>query len=298
MAVKEVKEEIANPEALVLENRKIKIRPIRRDRAFFKKDHDGNHTFSGCWRYYTLPMSLKTGGFFDPFKNKNEQRAFEQLLNLQPGDLGINNRDPKKNMFWGSFVIKIDNNGLDLDLSNVLHALQYRVLSVNPTFAKQGDDLSMIEYEYQIIDERYEDEENSKLYNKKKEAYAELSKLSDSKQKMIDTLRVLGTRLSDTVKKDTAENELIKIIEQVDRVPGLKIKNIDDFLEAVKDTSAPMKIFVLDAMDKGEVIFRKGEYRLAQDDTLIGRSLQGAVDWFNDIKNQEFKILVQERLKH
>ena len=289
------KEEVFNPERIVLENRKIKIVPIFRDRPFFRKDHDGNHTFSGCWRFYSLPMSLKSGTYFNPFKNKDEQKAFEMLLGLKPGELNVNTRSSD---YWSKFNIRMDKSSLTLDLSNVFEALQYRVIMVNPMFAKQTDDLGNLEFEYQIIDERYENEQNSKLFNKKKEAYGELAKISDSKQKMVDILRLLGTRLSDNVKKDTVEEELIKIIEQVEKVPGLKTKSIDDFLQAVKDPHAIMKLFVLDAVDAGEIHIKKGEYRLGEDDSLLGKSLMGAVDWFNDPQNQEMKILIQERLKH
>ena len=56
MAVKEKK--VANSEQLVLENRVIKVVPILRNKAFFKKDHDGNHTYTGCWKGWGLPFVI------------------------------------------------------------------------------------------------------------------------------------------------------------------------------------------------------------------------------------------------
>jgi len=293
MAVKEKK--VANSEQLVLENRVIKVVPILRNKAFFKKDHDGNHTYTGCWKGWGLPLSARSRAYLNPFKSKEEQYAFEEIMGLDEDSLNPNRSTSK---FWGEFSIHIDKEGKDLDLSIPYDALAYRVLKILDQFAEQGDDTNIPEYLYKLIDERYVEEEGSKLAIKKIEAYKALSKIDDNKKKMVDVLRLLGVRLSATTKLETLQGKLANIIEQVATVKDPKIKTIDDFLSAVNDPQAITKLFVFDALDAGELIVRGGsEYRITENNELIAKSFQGAVDWFNDPKNLDIKLLIEQRLK-
>jgi hypothetical protein len=286
-----MEESVKTPEQLVLENRKIRVVPIVRGRAFFPKGHDGDFLFSGCWRYYGLPINSRTRAYFNPFK-AGEQAAFEKLLNLPAGSLNTNDR---KSKFWGEFKIPLDKNGTELDLSQVDHALIYRVLQVDPKFATQSDDLTKLEYQYQLIDERYVEEEYSKLNLKKAEAYSELNKLKSKKQ-LVDTLRLLGIKMNDESSFDALKAKLAQIVEEPASNKFKGLKTIDDFLLITKDPQATMKLFVLDAIDNKEVVVENGdEYRLVESGKLIARSLKGAVDWFSDIANQETKLLIQER---
>lgn len=282
------------PEQLVLENRKIKVLPIVRGRAFFQKGHDGDFLFTGCWKYYGLPINSATRSYFNPFA-PGEQEAFETLLNLPKGSLSTNDR---KSKFWGEYSFSLDKEGMELDLSQADHALIFRVMKVNPKFAKQGDDINRVEYQFQLVDERYADEQYSKLSLKKIEAYTELNKVSKSKKQMVDVLRLLGIKMTESSTSEALKSKLAMVIEEPASSRMKGIKNIDDFLKVVQDPQATTKLFVLDAIDAKELYIENGdEYRLSESGKLIGRSLQGAVDWFADIVNQETKLLIQERLK-
>ena len=291
--MEEVKE-IKTPEQLVLENRKIRVAPLVRGRAFFKKGHDGEFMFTGCWRYYGLPISSRTRSYFNPFK-EGEREAFEKLLNLSPGALNTNDMGSK---FWGEYKIPLDKEGMELDLSVVDHALLYRVFQVNPRFAKQGDNTSNPEYQYQLVDERYQEEEYSKASLKKADAYGELNKLSKSRKQMVDILRLLGVKMSGDSSLEALKARLAQIVEEPANNRFKGAITIDDFIRVAKDPQSSQKLFVLDAIDNREIVVENGdEYRLSENGKLIGRSLQGAVDWISDIVNQETKLLIQERMK-
>ena len=291
--MEEVKE-IKTPEQLVLENRKIRVAPLVRGRAFFKKGHDGEFMFTGCWRYYGLPISSRTRSYFNPFK-EGEQAAFEKLLNLSPGALNTNDITSD---FWGKYKISLDKEGMELDLSAVDHALLYRVFQVNPRFAKQGDNTSNPEYQYQLVDERYQEEEYSKASLKKADAYGELNKLSKSRKQMVDILRLLGVKMSGDSSLEALKARLAQIVEEPANNRFKGAITIDDFIRVAKDPQSSQKLFVLDAIDNREIVVENGdEYRLSENGKLIGRSLQGAVDWISDIVNQETKLLIQERMK-
>ena len=291
--MEEVKE-TKTPEQLVLENRKIRVAPLVRGRAFFKKGHDGEFMFTGCWRYYGLPISSRTRSYFNPFK-EGEQAAFEKLLNLSPGALNTNDITSD---FWGKYKISLDKEGMELDLSAVDHALLYRVFQVNPRFAKQGDNTSNPEYQYQLVDERYQEEEYSKASLKKADAYGELNKLSKSRKQMVDILRLLGVKMSGDSSLEALKARLAQIVEEPANNRFKGAITIDDFIRVAKDPQSSQKLFVLDAIDNREIVVENGdEYRLSENGKLIGRSLQGAVDWISDIVNQETKLLIQERMK-
>lgn len=282
------------PEQLVLENRKIRVLPIVRGRAFFAKGHDGDFLFTGCWKYYGLPISSATRSYFNPF-GAGEQEAFETLLNLPKGSLNTNDR---KSKYWGEFSFTLDKEGMELDLSQTDHALIYRVMKVNPKFAKQGDDINRIEYQFQLVDERYAEQEYSKLSLRKIEAYSELNKISKSKKQLVDVLRLLGIKMTESSTIDALKSKLALVIDEPASSRMKGIKTIEDFMKVVQDPQATTRLFVLDAIDNKEVYIENGdEYRLTESNKLIGRSLQGAVDWFADIVNQESKLLIQERIK-
>lgn len=279
----------------VLEDRIIKVEPIVRGRAFFKKGHDGEFMFTNCWKFFGLPISTKTRSYMNPFKSVEEREEFERLLNLPKGDLNTSNT---KSKFWGTYGIRLDKTGTTLDLSVVDHALTYRILCVNPRFAKQGDDINNPEYQFKLVDERYQEESYSKLALKKSEAYTELNKIAKSKKQMMDTLRLLEVKMSESSSMEALKARLAQIVEEPASNKAGGVKTIDDFMRVVNDPQAIHKLFVLDAIEFGEVkVLNGNEFRLTETGGLIGRSLQGAVDWFSNLENQETKLLIQERLK-
>lgn len=298
MAIKEVtkEEEIVlkkTAEELVLENREIIVRPIIRQHPFFKPGHDGEHTYSKCWKEYGLPVRLSTRSYVDPFKSREEQHAFEEIYNLEKNALTPNNLYSK---FWGKFAIKMGKEDVPLNLSNPDHALMFRVMSVEPHFCPLGGDKDNIEYIYELIDERYAEENTIDVHQKKVDAYAALAKISKSEQKMIDMLRLLEVDIPKNASAKLLSSKISGIIEQTERIKG--VKSISDFLTAVNDPQASMKLFVFDAIRSGEVKIDNGDYRLAENEELIGSSLQKAVDYFSSVKNQEKKLLIQERIKN
>jgi len=58
-----------------------------------------------------------------------------------------------------------------------------------------------------------------------------------------------------------------------------------------------LKVFVLDAIEIGEVEVSKGVYKITSNQTAIGRNLSEAVDYFDSIKGREDKLLIEQRLE-
>ena len=94
-------------------------------------------------------------------------------------------------------------------------------------------------------------------------------------------------------------------LNKVDRVKFLVLddyhiinnKNIDDFIVAAEDPKFSTKLFVMDAMDIGEVIIKGGNYRLSSNDQLLGKNMQQVVDYFDSPGGREDKLLIEQRLE-
>lgn len=291
MAVVTDKEEVKKVK--ILTNKQIKVVPIVRGRAFFKKGSDGEFMFSGCKKMYSLPYKESTRSLVNIFE-EGEQEAFEKLLNKKEGTLNIYDR---KNPFWTKFVVEIKKGGKTLDLNVPMHVLEYKVLKANkeliaPSWAEKDSKAS---YQFALVDESIIEEADNKLAIKTDKAFDHLYDIKKSALKMRNVLRILGKKVPDDANKEWMKAELIKIIEQKEKTVG--VLNIDDFIQAVTDKSAATKILILDAIDAKGIIASNGGYRIQSSNQLIGRSNSEAVDWLEDPKNQEDKLLLEEMIK-
>lgn len=278
----------------VLQQKTIKVKPIVRPRSFFKKGHDGEFMYTGCKRVYGLPYSSKQRGFFNPFKKEGEQEFFEKALNQKDGALNLYDSHSK---FWGTFTLTLDKDGTDLNLMNPSDALLYRILLVNPKFANDESQKDIPECEYMLIDEEEEEKVVSQKAEIKDRAMDHMYKIKKSKQKMYDVLRLLGKKPDREASADWFKTELYKILDQSGNVPG--VTGIKQFIEVMEDETSSTKIFVLDAVEKGEIVQGTEGYRIADGRKYIAKDLRGVYDYFinGSPEAKEEKILIEQRLK-
>lgn len=287
-AAENVKEKVQ-----VTEDRIIKVKPKIRKRPFYKEGHDGEFMFTGCFRDYGLPYDSKRRSYVNPFKAKEEQAVFEELLNQEEGALNLYNF---KSEFWGrKFKMSITKDGMELNLNNPVDALWYRVFLVDPKFA-DGEENSNPETQYVLIDELVAQEEDNKVALRKSKAFGELSKLKKSRAKMVDVLRLLGKKPSENSSSEWLEAELIKIIEQVEDLKG--ITGVDKFLQVVEDPKSSDKIFIMDAIELGEIKSDRAGYRLVETDKYLGKTMIDVIDYFasGDPDAKEQKLIIKERI--
>jgi len=278
----------------ILERKKIKVKPIVRPRPFFKKGHDGEFLYTGCKRTYGLPYSSIKRSFFNPFKDELEQTFFEKKLNQKEGALSLYDINSK---FWGKFNFTMDKEIFELDLMNPSHALIYRIMLVNPKFANNIDSKDNPECEYIIVDELHEEKAITAKAEIKDKAMDFMYKLKKSKSKMFDTLRLLGKKPDKDATLSWYKTELYKVLDQDGNTPG--VLGINDFIRIIEDPMSEVKIFVLNAIDEGDIVQSIEGYRIADGREFIGKDLQNVYDYFNrnepDIKE---KIqIIKQRLK-
>ena len=298
---------------LVLEDKIIKIDPIIRTKPGMKRPrpdvpHDGEHTYTGCYKDHGLPYNTDKRSYSNPFLDKQkglplgtEQEAFEILLDQKPGALNLYKYNINEPNYWGQFTIRIPKEGITLDLNNPSDALRYRIFMVNPKFANNKQESSILEKEYIIKDEVTEQKQASELGKKKSEAEDYMFKLKKNKKDMLNVLRLLGKRPSGDSDIDWLREELYKIKDEVTVKKGEA--GLDKFLAVMKDPQKDMKLLVLDAID-GELIklTRKGKrvtYTNEETGQFYGTTLQEVVEFFlkKDPETMEEIAIIKERLK-
>lgn len=259
----------------ILEKKVIKVKPIVRSRPFFGKGHDGEFLYTGCKRIYGLPYSASQRGFFKPWLKEGEQQAFEKILNQKEGALSLYDI---KSEFWTKFTFTLEKDVFVLDLENPTHALIYRIMLVHPKFANSENDKDIPECEYIIVDEKEEEKALSVKTEVKDKAMDFMYKIKKSKAKMYDALRLMNKRPDKTASIDWFKGELYKIIEETGNTPG--VVGINQFIKVMEDPASETKIFVLDAIEAGEIIQGAEGYRIADSREFIGRDLQSTYDYF------------------
>lgn len=278
----------------VLEKKKIKIEPIIRRRAFFPAGHDGEHTYTGCHKDYGLPFNTKSRSYINPFKTDDEQAQFEYLLNQKTGSLNLYDI---KSRFWGDFSLSLNKDGMTLDLSNPVDALWYRVLLVSPRFANNDEQKSDSKCDFVLVDERVQSEAKTDLAKREEEAIDLFVSIKKSRQKMYDVLRLLNKKPDKDASIESLKAAIQAIIKEPTSAKG--VTNISDFIRVMSDPAANTKLFILDAVDAGEIIYTTDGYRIKDSNTFIGKHLEQAVDYFNskDADVKEIKAIISQRLK-
>lgn len=278
----------------ILEKKRIKVKPIVRSRPFLRKGHDGEFMYTGCRRVYGLPYSTTRRSFFNPFLDDTEQALFEKALNQKEGALNLYDL---KSPFWGKFTFSLDKDGMELDLSNPSDALIYRIIKVNPKFAKSEDEKDVPECEYMLVDADAEEQMITVKAEIKDKAMDYMYAIKKSKKKMYETLRLLGKKPDPAASTDWYKTELYKILDQTGNTPG--VTGVKQFLEVMEDTTSENKMFVLNAIDNEEIVQATEGYRLADGRKFLGKDLQNVYDYFlQDIPEvKELKLIINQRMQ-
>jgi hypothetical protein len=271
-----------------LENKRVTVKIIQKYRTGFDKHSDGSTLYTGCKQVFQLPTNA-----YDrliPILTEDEQNFFENKMGLSKGDLAFNN---KEKSFWRNFKVTLDKKGKTLDLSDVEDNLAYRVLKVSNAVANSKEVINVLQHTFYVETDEEEQETNTKLADRYEEASRLFNIIGKSNKKMENVLRVLGKKVTAESNTKWLKAELIKMIEQKAKVPGQL--NMDDFIKTAGDPEIDIKVFILDAMDIGEVNVEGTTYKLRSGD-VIGYDFGQAISFFNNPKNQQTKLLIEDRI--
>lgn len=272
-------------------DKKVSVKVVEKQRSGFLKNSDGNTIWSGCKRIYQAPTNQ-----FDrivQLLDKEEQRYFEKEMGLDDGALSPSAR---KNNFWREFRVVLDKKGRLLDLQDPEDYLAWKVLQASNTVANSKEDINVMIHDFYMVTEEEEQEIGNKIAERYEEASLLFAKISKSDSKMINILRLLGkTGISQDANSKWLKSELVKIIDQKEKING--VAGMDDFVKVAKDPDFDTKVFIMDAIELGEINIEGTTYKLRSGD-IIGYDYSQAISFMNNPKNQSTKLLISERIKN
>jgi hypothetical protein len=244
--------------SIALKQETVEVKPIIRERPFFRKGHDGEFMFTGSRKTYQLPYSNTTRSFVKIFDNIEEQTAFETLLNQEPGSLNVFNRH---NPFWTKFSVEVTKEGKMLDLSVPTIALEYKVLKANSNrIAPDWASRNRPGYEFALVKASQVQEDEAMVASISEQAMDIFAKIRKSNSKMYNVLRLLDKNPPREVKDNTSflKTELIKILDEKNKAAAKGIKTIHDFIKVTNDPVFDTKVLIYDAMDINEIKLLNG----------------------------------------
>jgi hypothetical protein len=269
----------------ILIDKKVRVVPVYRTGGWLKEGHDGEFMFTGTKFEFDLPISRKTGRLVS-ILTEAEQEFFEKKLFMKPGDLSIYK---KVDNFWHDFKVRLDKEGLVLDLSDPMDNLQYRVCMVSPHVAPDWENrYSSGSFRFALQDEEVITQEKVTKANKRKDAYRFLGKVENNAERMRNVLRVYGDKPSANMKREAMYAKLDEIIEDDATLPKL--------LAVINDPNFEIKLFIEDAIKVGAIEKNKTRYSLPGGDK-IGGTLTETIDYLKDALNQDVYLQIKNRIE-
>ncbi len=283
-------ETLVNKQAWSRPTGKIQIKLILKgvNASIQDPEHEAYNLFGTSSREYTLPVD-RQGNKVNPFTCDEEKEWLEKSLDL---DL---NYHKVSNNYWDRAKIVMGKSTKILDLENPKHYIDYVLARANKQFfAPSGDDQKKkATYKYVIVAENYEIKATASKANQRIEAYKFLGKIEDSKQEMVDFLKVYGKKVSSVSKIEFLVSEMEKII----------VDDIEGFINTSKDKdNYELKLLIAQAVEVGALIKEKRKYSLPGGDPLCGEgdvsTLDNAIIYLKNKANQDIYTTLVARVKN
>jgi len=250
-------------------------------------------------RTFVVPRLASTG-MFKNILTDNEKEFLEQAMGLEYNALSIYRKD---NNFWddsnpqGIGKVILRKQGNYLDLSNPVDYIKYKILLAHPdkiaSSLRELKNRPKATYQFVLISENAEAQENSLMIDATKRCYMEYGKIENDKdilRAVIETFE--GRPVAPNVKLDYLQGKVMDAIQ----------KDANRFLSILTDELLPAKVLIKKCVDAG-IIGRKNDayYKLDDGSPLceMGEesTLNNAAKYISSVKRQELKYSLEARLK-
>lgn len=281
-----------------LVNKKVNVVPIIRDGKWLPKGHDGNFLFSGTAIELEVKMDPKTG-MIDPLYGVTENTKKEIVEAFALDSLKDLNVHKKENNFWTDRkrTVKIDKNGLWLDLSNPVDFLRYRILCgytdnfIAPSWEERKNRLT---YVFAFKDEDTVMEISAISEKDKIAAYTKFGQMQTNVYDMYDFLLVyyyIGKN------KDMFPHFSWSTEKYLDKIGGIIEKNLEKFITIIQDKNYKYKVLIYRALNLGYLeIVSKNKYQVKGSDTPIG-ILEDTIKYYTDKKNNQEYLTLKAKVE-
>ena len=224
---------------------------------------------------------LDANGLYKTGLTRELEKHYEQALNLKPGELGKKNGE-----FWGNLEIRVNNDkATQFALSGYMDEIKEHVIRAHSKIANSELHLAANPMALFYIDDP---EEKAKLEAKtmdyELQALDEFTTLAiEDKRSM---LRLYGKKGIDDMSETMVKAELYKEVK----------KNPQYFVQILQNPKLMKAKALLEELVEKRVITKKGAYYYNNED-MIGHSTEDAVSYLMDIKNQQIKLALENKVK-
>ena len=230
--------------------------------------------YKNCYDYIA-PYWTRSGNKYTGL-TEDEAKRLEKEIGYAEGTLS-----PYSD-YWNTFAIKITTKEIILHTERAYDELQYLFLKGHKRVANGINNVKP-NNDYILINKDSEAEEANRLNKVKRQAIVEFNKLSlDDMRK---ALRLYG------FKSDAMSNELIesKLFELVEKDPN------KFFLIWVNNKSKNTQFIIESAVAKN--VIRKSRNIFYYGTDIIGNSMEDAIAYLDDKKNQDLKMVIMQEIE-
>ena len=230
--------------------------------------------YKNCYDYIA-PYWTRSGNKYTGL-TEDEAKRLEKEIGYAEGTLS-----PYSD-YWNTFAIKITTKEIILHTERAYDELQYLFLKGHKRVANGINNVKP-NNDYILINKDSEAEEANRLNKVKRQAIVEFNKLS------LDDMRK-ALRLY-AFKSDSMSNELVesKLFELVEKDPN------KFFLIWVNNKSKNTQFIIEAAVAKN--IIRKSRNIFYYGTDIIGNSMEDAIAYLDDKKNQDLKMVIMQEIE-
>lgn len=230
--------------------------------------------YKNCYDYIA-PYWTRSGNKYTGL-TEDEAKRLEKEIGYAEGTLS-----PYSD-YWNTFAIKITTKEIILHTERAYDELQYLFLKGHKRVANGINNVKP-NNDYILINKDSEAEEANRLNKVKRQAIVEFNKLS------LDDMRK-ALRLY-AFKSDSMSNELVesKLFELVEKDPN------KFFLIWVNNKSKNTQFIIESAVAKN--VIRKSRNIFYYGTDIIGNSMEDAIAYLDDKKNQDLKMVIMQEIE-
>ena len=230
--------------------------------------------YKNCYDYIA-PYWTRSGNKYTGL-TEDEAKRLEKEIGYAEGTLS-----PYSD-YWNTFAIKITTKEIILHTERSYDELQYLFLKGHKRVANGINNVKP-NNDYILINKDSEAEEANRLNKVKRQAIVEFNKLS------LDDMRK-ALRLY-AFKSDSMSNELVesKLFELVEKDPN------KFFLIWVNNKSKNTQFIIESAVAKN--VIRKSRNIFYYGTDIIGNSMEDAIAYLDDKKNQDLKMVIMQEIE-
>jgi hypothetical protein len=270
---------------MLLQNKKIAIKPIIKNRGLFEKGHDGEFMYTGTVWSTDLARNKTTNRYKNIFESPEEQAELEKALDLEENALSVHKKD---NPFWAKHRVKLTKEVRTLDLMDPWDVLDYKILTNCKFIAPDWDSINKSgEYKFALVDEDALEIVKASKSQLKKTAYKHFGKIDDSITDMQMIIRLMTGKRIDSKKIEFLQAEIDKLIDT----------RTEDFVNVVEDKNYKLKVLIENCIDRN--ILEKnhlGEYKLKGNVDSIARGTEEMVNFLLSPKNGDILLKLKSQL--